>query len=1100
MQGAQPTLVGNTLAWTQFHKKTILASVTHTIAFPTSHRCRTTAKHECIHIATMTDDEPRQLLPHAESHHNLSTKLGASRPLPPRNRTSKAATSLSKSPLITSQDEIFINDRDDANDRLGSSHDSQATAKSHDDQPADLEARRTASPEPMSVQRTVSGSSVRSMRSNGTASDIPKQEIEKALEGLDRDDLVIALGRAKVQMDHIEAQLEDQVSHNESLQESTAALSQQLAQSDAQVHSLQSLVKQREERIDEIMADQDRMEGEVYSTMQVIERLRKQLSETERSRNDAEKRYLDQTATMDKERQYYQDTEALLKSQKATQASAYDRLLSGHNELLREHERITNRLASIKASTGIQDSDSPLLSERHLTSDSSADPQVVPSHDDAGSDPGPDDAHGSIRSPQIRADTIGRRTFAPENDMTTLVDELSTLQKSHSSLTETMSTLQAELKDVRAENLALRDQNEAFMDILQEKTFSGALLNESAMLRGIRRASLGRLRAHDSLGDPYDQEDATEADSLDTDDTDDDGRSRSTSLSSSTIPEEDEDDVDDVPDTPRAPPNKTHTSRRRRATSGADLPATNLASELQDSAGEGVIAASSGDRLTREKRANTRIGSVSDSVDELQQEVRELREANQALTLYISKIIDRIIAREGYENILAVESRGTIRGPRHKPSRATLSLHSPDQKKGASGEDKTGSRNVSNASTTSTTSMSNQAGGMFSFGGPTSEPRTSAPPKSKRTSSIDWRSLPFLGGGSSSNAAESVSILRPLTLQSDNLLIPSRDGSARKLRSSEEIEDEHDVAERERIRKELLMRGIQPPKHQLVQSPTSPHTQRPQSLSAAPGAGGFAAFFSRVVGGASSNPPVLSPTRSDSQSQASTTPGRSSDTAFERAISSTPAARDEERSRAVQLSAGSGTSLTKISSGQGIASRARQQRAERHQQTLELAAESSSGYPFPSSLHSSASNSRATSGTSSLAESSILENSVAGDESYSLPAPPANSSHLDPDSIRMVSPLTGYGGTLPPLPHETTGDEDPQAFRSPTLAQDKPTPQSSQDQGWKRAFRRISLLNTNTGDANDPRSSTSPSAGELRSSPLPEPNSFNSSNSERSEE
>ncbi len=67
--------------------------------------------------------------------------------------------------------------------------------------------------------------------------------------------------------------------------------------------------QQREERIDEIMADQERMEGEVYSTMQIIERLRKQLADTERSRGDAEKRYHDQTATMDKERQYYQDTE-----------------------------------------------------------------------------------------------------------------------------------------------------------------------------------------------------------------------------------------------------------------------------------------------------------------------------------------------------------------------------------------------------------------------------------------------------------------------------------------------------------------------------------------------------------------------------------------------------------------------------------------------------------------------------------------------------------------------------------------------------------------------------------------------------------------------
>ncbi len=202
----------------------------------------------------------------------------------------------------------------------------------------------------------------------------------------------------------------------------------------------------------------------------------------------------------------------------------------------------------------------------------------------------------------------------------------------------------------------------------------------------------------------------------------------------------------------------------------------------------------------------------------------------------------------------------------------------------------------------------------------------------------------------------------------------------------------------------------------------------------------------------------MSPGRSDTQSQASTTPGRSLDSGFERQLSSTPATecgkRDEERSRALQMSAGNVASLTKLSGGQGIASKARQLRAERHQQTLDLAADSS-GYPFPSpspSSHTSTgSNSRATSGTTSLADSSILENSIAGDESYSLP-PQSGSDRAD-------SPLTGYGVALPPLPQETTGDEDPEAFRSPKqINQALPQTNQSQDQGWKRAFRRISLL------------------------------------------
>lgn len=995
------------------------------------------------------------------------------------------------------------------------SHEVLASAESQDEQHADLEASGTASPVRMTVQRAVSGSSVQSIRSNGAVTtEIPQEEIETALRGLDRSDLVVALGRAKVQMDEIEAQLDEQILENETLHDSAATLTQQLGRTEAEVHTLQSLVKQREERIDEMMADQERMEGEVYSTMQVIERLRKQLAETERGRNDAEKRYLDQTATMDKERQYYIDTEALLKSQKATQASAYDKLLSSHNELLREHERLTNRLASIRAGGGTFGAESGPVDAPALAADqgeASPDPQSG-TQDGSGKEE-PSVGRGASQHQTLQSGS-NTATLAEEKDTAALIEELATLQRSHSSLSETMVTLQTELKDVRAENATLRDQNETFMDILQEKTFSGALLNESAMLRGIRRASLGRLRAQDGLDDPYEDEYSTEADSLDSPnhDDEDDDRAAATSVSSATIPEEDEDDVDDVPDTPKAPPQQVRGARRRRADSNVRLHATtDLASELERTNDEAT--ASPDDKSGRDRRASQRVGIVSDRVDELQKEVRELREANQALTLYISKIIDRIIAREGYENILAVESQGTTRGPRHKASRARLGQSSSHPKPAS--EEKAAPRTASNSSNASHVSGSSQSSGLFGFGaggsgqsssGAHGDPRAAVPPKSKRTASIDWRNLPFLGGGTSVHTgAEPSSHLRPLTLQSDSLLIPPSEGSARKLRTSEEIEDEHDVAERERIRHELLERGIQPPIHQLVQSPNHPRKQRPQSISAAPGAGGFAAFFSRVVGGASSSA-VLSPgSRSDAPSQASTTPGRSSDTGFERFTSSTPAAgsekRDEERTRALQLSAGSGSSLTKLSGGPGIASKARQLRAERNQQTLDLAADTNSSYPFPTSSHSSTSNSRDTSGSSSIAESSLLENSVAGDESYSLPAPPGSGGgggRLGREEADGVdSPLTGYGGMLPPLPHETTGDEEPQAFQSPALLQSKAMPQTSQDQGWKRAFRRISLLSTTSSgsqpgtsglDSNEPNTVADAVASDTRRGPLAAPN------------
>ncbi len=176
--------------------------------------------------------------------------------------------------------------------------------------------------------------------------------------------------------------------------------------------------------------------------------------------------------------------------------------------------------------------------------------------------------------------------------------------------------------------------------------------------------------------------------------------------------------------------------------------------------------------------------------------------------------------------------------------------------------------------------------------------------------------------------------------------------------------------------------------------------------------------------------------------------------------------REAERTRALQLSEG-GSSVTKLSSGPGIASKARQLRAERHQQTLDIAADSA-GYPFPSSTNSSAAASRATSGSNSAADSSIWETSIAGDESYTLPPPPGEGARGRGEVESVDSPLVGYGGGLPPLPHETTGDEDPQAFRSPSLAQ-MPLSTASQDQGWKRAFRRISLLSPSATPAQPAR-------------------------------
>ena len=143
------------------------------------------------------------------------------------------------------------------------------------------------------IQRTVSSSSSRSHPSNHSqlisADEFPKDEIEKALGRLTRDDLAIALGCTKVQMDKLDAKVEAQVLEYKTLQASSDSAMSQLNLAEAENQSLHLVIKQREEQIDEIMADQERMGSEVCSKMQVIERLRKQLNDSKKRRNDAER-------------------------------------------------------------------------------------------------------------------------------------------------------------------------------------------------------------------------------------------------------------------------------------------------------------------------------------------------------------------------------------------------------------------------------------------------------------------------------------------------------------------------------------------------------------------------------------------------------------------------------------------------------------------------------------------------------------------------------------------------------------------------------------------------------------------------------------------
>jgi hypothetical protein len=98
-------------------------------------------------------------------------------------------------------------------------------------------------------------------------------------------------------------------------------------------------------------------------------------------------------------------------------------------------------------------------------------------------------------------------------------------------------------------------------------------------------------------------------------------------------------------------------------------PGLDLAAELGRAENKDILESRADDPLKekREKKGSSDSRKVSgaeagmephsspNEVDTLRSEIKSLKDANKALSLYASKIIDRIIAQEGFEHVLAVD-------------------------------------------------------------------------------------------------------------------------------------------------------------------------------------------------------------------------------------------------------------------------------------------------------------------------------------------------------------------------------------------------------------------------------------------------------------
>ncbi|EDR15031.1 uncharacterized protein LACBIDRAFT_300760 [Laccaria bicolor S238N-H82] len=530
--------------------------------------------------------------------------------------------------------------------------------------------------------------------------------------------------------------------------------------------NLTSALNAAEARVNELYAEQSRSEMELAQRIDISEKLRAQVRELEKEKRDLQRRYNEQTATFEAERQAFYDNEQHLKSriQSLTQAL----------------KRSGPPLTPVDTENAEPDSEVELDSEE----------DALRSHTDVEVPP------QDINDPE-----------SEPAEMTALKLELSTLSTSYSSLQSTLVLLQTQLVDLKRVNQELQEENESYMILLREKTLSG----QFDLMKQV-----GGSRISDDEDDDDDDEDQDDGSAADV------GSLRS--IGRSTLDRVDEEsgeslqylhesvDLDQgLLSSSRSSRHPSRQGRKRtlsnnapRGESLADLPITgpglDLAAELGRAENKDILTSDSIDDRDRslpkgkrsKKGTDGRKVSGSDpllpeagnDIDALRTEVKSLKDANKALSLYASKIIDRIIAQEGFEHVLAIDYDKEPRTP------ATAGPHSippklpPTQPKPRPQSVIVG-RSTSNPNPAINTQLTS--------------PNLTKPPNPKtqrRSMSFDWKSFSFGEKKVEPN-------LRPLTLKPGASPVTG----ARKL---ETFEDEEDRKERERLNATMKLMGIQP--------------------------------------------------------------------------------------------------------------------------------------------------------------------------------------------------------------------------------------------------------------------------------------------------
>lgn len=185
----------------------------------------------------------------------------------------------------------------------------------------------------------------------------------------------------------------------------------------------------------------------------------------------------------------------------------------------------------------------------------------------------------------------------------------------------------------------------------------------------------------------------------------------------------------------------------------------------------------------------------------MRNEIRHLREANKALTLYVSKIVDRVCSQEGFEKVLAVDYKQppnpivpTTLSPSLPPPPSDLP---PPRQRPSSTYFHRGSATSSNGTREPPSTTS-----------PPLPPPSTSSDRRRKTMSLGWDSVSWLGSAFAAPVSPALPAqpagFKPLML--GTTAVPESAG-----RKLETEEDEEDRRERERLRAEMALLGISEP-------------------------------------------------------------------------------------------------------------------------------------------------------------------------------------------------------------------------------------------------------------------------------------------------